>query len=153
MINPFGFRFVNYSDTMALLESSDKTQMIDTQTWENVESLPPLLKGNTTTSNDSNDYVGNNNLGAIIGGSIGGIVGFLLLFGIFFIFYRGKLKKERLPSIITDPIFIDTNIHLDSTNKYRSNKVFPYFQQADGSTARLTGNLNLTQMINMDMIK
>ncbi|KAI9293414.1 hypothetical protein K502DRAFT_366755 [Neoconidiobolus thromboides FSU 785] len=126
VINSFNNGFSQSSDRLGWVpKSSDKTQTLDTQTWQDIESLPSLLKESSDINSNTNDSTDNSNLRAIVTGTIGGIIGLIVLSGIFLMFYRHKLKKEKLSSIIIGPIFINPSIHLDS-NDSNISAIFSY---------------------------
>ncbi|KAI9292655.1 hypothetical protein K502DRAFT_343754 [Neoconidiobolus thromboides FSU 785] len=101
IINSFGYESNQ-------LDSSDKTQLINTNTWELDGILPALVKNRKEEPVDDNND-NNYNMNVLIGGIVGGSIGIIIILLIpFIIFYRRRLKKKQLPKPLTDPIFINT---------------------------------------------
>ncbi|KAI9294452.1 hypothetical protein K502DRAFT_361410 [Neoconidiobolus thromboides FSU 785] len=151
IINSFGDQ---YGGTNTVLESTDKMLILDTKSWEVVGGLPSLIENKENIRKDDSENDNTNkgvgksdkreNNSSLIGGVVGGIGGFLIIAAaIIFIFYKRKLKKDKPPSIIMEPILTKPIDLLDANNIYYNSGIFNYSQEIDFNSNILPAKTHL----------
>ncbi|KAI9293730.1 hypothetical protein K502DRAFT_331302 [Neoconidiobolus thromboides FSU 785] len=162
LINTFGILNVFTKDGISS-ETTDKSQFINVKNWEQVGGLPSSIINNENSANqDSNketNKVKNNsnndyNNGLLIGSIVGGIIGFVLIASIvIFIMYKYKLKKQRPPSMIMDPIIIKPINPLDANNNYYNTEVFSHSHELEDDISHIIPEkLHIKDVRGMNML-
>ncbi|KAI9293697.1 hypothetical protein K502DRAFT_350759 [Neoconidiobolus thromboides FSU 785] len=125
------------------LESSNKVQIYNLTSWEQVQGIPSKKSEvNEIKETSKKDYIGvisdNDNTSMLIRGTLSGIGLVILITAVIvFIVYKHKLRKNKPPSFIIDPIFIEPIDLSDVQNNYYNTEIFSHSQEIDEAITML----------------
>ncbi|KAI9293772.1 hypothetical protein K502DRAFT_366407 [Neoconidiobolus thromboides FSU 785] len=133
VINSFDFTILDNKDSNKL-QSMSQIQVLNATNWKLLEGLPSSIGENSYTLNKDNS-----------GLYIGIIMGVIRLImststAIVFKLYKYKLKKEKPPSLIIQPIAIEPTDISDTNTTFYDTGIFTYCQKIDNANTVLPIN-------------